>query len=1298
MAPLTAPAARADTTPQSLPFLQDWSDINLITANDNWDGVPGIVGYLGEDSGTTTAPYAGGNPQTLTAPVVGNTGAIDVVANQTNNNSTNGGVLEWHLTNPVVGFAGSGTADAPHLVIHLDTTGFQNIQVSYLLRDIETADNSVQPVALLYRVGNTGDFVNVPDAYVADASAGPSLTLDTPVSVTLPPDADNQAEIQLRIITVNVAGNDENIGVDDISVTGDPLASSGPADLLFSEYIEGASNNKALEIFNGTGAGVDLAAGQYRLELYQNGSATVSQSVALTGTIADGDVLVVCHASAATNILSACDLPNSTVIAHNGDDAFVLRKNSTAAGVGDVVDSFGDVGTDPGTSWGTGDYTTHDHTLRRKPEVCEGDTVINDGFADPSIEWISYPIGTHDGLGSHVVSCTGGGVPTLPSVSFAAGEVSVVEGDATASTLTFAVNFAPAIAANGTLSFDIGYGGDMARYACGGNPCTTTTVTLDDTDESPYLIEVQTVPDTDTNGDATVTITLSNFMGAAATQADPLSTSGTIVDDDIAFEPISSIQGAGQVSPRVGNVVTTRGVVTGVTSNSRHYYLQSLPGDQDADPATSEGLYVFGTAASPAGAGLAVGDFVYVTGTVVEYSPATGALPITELSSSTTTKISSGTPLPAPVVLTAADLDPAGDIGALERYEFMRVTVPRFQVTAPSGAAANYEFFGVLEGAERPFREAGVNLFRCGVDPAVPGSVALPAEAPANVPCWDNNPELLRVNTTLLSGGTVIPVRSGTVLEGLTGVLDYAVQRYTILTRSDEAPMIDASNEAAGTPVTSSNPTEVTIGTFNVENLACTLSGEVCNSPGSATYNRKATKISRAIVDYLHTPDVLGLIEVGNIQTLQDISSRVSAIAANDPQYEAIMVSESGTQRLGFLIKKALVGASPRVQLVGMPQQYGADERVLCPDGVSYTTGLLNDRAPLVIDVAIRGANGEAWPVTIINNHLKSMIDLESTADADTSYACFNDPDNPGGGEGRRNRAKRQQNAEYLAMLVDTLQNAQPDRAIVVVGDFNAYEFSDGLADLLGTVKGEPTPDDETVVIGDGVDLVEPDLVLLTELIPPQQRYSYTYEGNAQTIDHTLVNQGVIAATVDIRAEFARVNSDFHQGDAANDANAFANSDHDPVLAFLDIAAFRTADLTLGTTPAPAAAEVGDEWDYAFELSNAGPDEAVLLRVELTLPTGILFLSLDAPSGWSCTTPAIGTQGSVVCNIDTLAADADAAFIVTVMADVAASGTTAQATVSVASGSADPTPPESAIFTTEVAALPDEIFKDGFED
>ncbi|HEX6165240.1 MAG TPA: hypothetical protein VFZ30_00525, partial [Acidimicrobiales bacterium] len=71
-----------------------------------------------------------------------------------------------------------------------------------------------------------------------------------------------------------------------------------PTDVFFSEYIEGSSFNKAVEIFNGTGAPVDLAAGGYVLELYSNGSPTVSQSVALTGTVADGDVFVAAHPTA----------------------------------------------------------------------------------------------------------------------------------------------------------------------------------------------------------------------------------------------------------------------------------------------------------------------------------------------------------------------------------------------------------------------------------------------------------------------------------------------------------------------------------------------------------------------------------------------------------------------------------------------------------------------------------------------------------------------------------------------------------------------------------------------------------------------------------------------------------------------------------------------------------------------------------------------------------------------------------------------------------------------------------------
>lgn len=207
----------ADANPQPLPFAQDWSNTSLITANDDWSGVPGIVGYLGD--GLTGA--TGTNPQTLLAF---GSGVIDVIANQTNPGISNGGVAEFELADPTIALNGSGTADAPFILLHLNTAGWQSIQVGYLLRDLDgSADNAVQPVALQYRIGNSGDFTNVPAAFVADATSGPSLaTQTTPVSVTLPAAADNQPLLQLRVITSNAVGNDEWVGIDSISVTGSP--------------------------------------------------------------------------------------------------------------------------------------------------------------------------------------------------------------------------------------------------------------------------------------------------------------------------------------------------------------------------------------------------------------------------------------------------------------------------------------------------------------------------------------------------------------------------------------------------------------------------------------------------------------------------------------------------------------------------------------------------------------------------------------------------------------------------------------------------------------------------------------------------------------------------------------------------------------------------------------------------------------------------------------------------------------------------------------------------------------------
>jgi len=171
-------------------------------------------------------------------------------------------------------------------------------------------------------------------------------------------------------------------------------ASAAPADLLLSEYIEGSSNNKAIEIYNGTGAPVNLATAGYQIEMYFNGSAAAGLTIGLTGTVADGDVWVVAQSAANATILAQADQTNGSGW-FNGDDAIVLRKGGAG---GPIVDSFGQVGTDPGTEWGTGLTSTQDNTLRRKTTIEAGDPDPTGSF-DPAVEWDGFATDSFTGLG-----------------------------------------------------------------------------------------------------------------------------------------------------------------------------------------------------------------------------------------------------------------------------------------------------------------------------------------------------------------------------------------------------------------------------------------------------------------------------------------------------------------------------------------------------------------------------------------------------------------------------------------------------------------------------------------------------------------------------------------------------------------------------------------------------------------------------------------------------------------------------------------------------------------------------------
>ncbi len=209
---------QANNTAQTLPFSQNWTNAGLITANDDWSAVPGIIGYLGDiDAGSSTAV----DPRTLLADY-STVSAVDVIANQSNPDTlTSGGVAEFDgIANPTIALQGSGTADAPHIIVFLNTTGQSNVRFACNIRDIDgSADDAVQPIDVQYRVGATGSFTSVTGGYIADATTGGSATQVTPLNLTLPAAANNQALVQVRIMTTNASGSDEWVGVDDISVS-----------------------------------------------------------------------------------------------------------------------------------------------------------------------------------------------------------------------------------------------------------------------------------------------------------------------------------------------------------------------------------------------------------------------------------------------------------------------------------------------------------------------------------------------------------------------------------------------------------------------------------------------------------------------------------------------------------------------------------------------------------------------------------------------------------------------------------------------------------------------------------------------------------------------------------------------------------------------------------------------------------------------------------------------------------------------------------------------------------------------
>ncbi len=225
------------------------------------------------------------------------------------------------------------------------------------------------------------------------------------------------------------------------------------SELFFSEYIEGSSNNKAVEIYNGTGASVDLST--YSVQLFSNGAVTATATLSLSGTLANGDVYVIANTSSVAGITAVADVlaPTSGATAvtnFNGDDAVALLKS------GNVLDVIGQIGFDPGTVWGTPPASTLNNTITRKSTVCAGDANGSNAF-DPAGEWDGFAIDTISNLGSHTANCV-----TTPTISI--NDVSQAEGNSGTTNFAFTVSLSSPAPAGG-VSFDINSADGTATLA-----------------------------------------------------------------------------------------------------------------------------------------------------------------------------------------------------------------------------------------------------------------------------------------------------------------------------------------------------------------------------------------------------------------------------------------------------------------------------------------------------------------------------------------------------------------------------------------------------------------------------------------------------------------------------------------------------------------------------------------------------------------------------------------------------------------------------------------------------------------
>ncbi|MFJ8712893.1 endonuclease/exonuclease/phosphatase family protein [Streptomyces violaceus] len=593
---------------------------------------------------------------------------------------------------------------------------------------------------------------------------------------------------------------------------------------------------------------------------------------------------------------------------------------------------------------------------------------------------------------------------------------------------------------------------------------------------------------------------------AALTVAAACSAASTIVLTTPAHADsvrVHDVQGSTRTSPYAGKQVTdVAGIVTGIRTHgsSRGFWIQDP--NPDADPATSEGVFVF-TSSTPKG--VAVGDSVTVSGTVAEYVPggtASGNQSLTEITKPVFTVLSSGNELPATTKVDArsvpATYAPPGDTTAngsvnalalkpskyaLDHYEALEGMTVRVSDTRVVGATDPYtELWVTVKPHENRNRHGGT----------VYGSYDAQNTGRLQIQSLGATADFPKANV-------------GDTLTGTTaGPLDYnQFGGYTLV--ASELGTLKTGDLKRET-TRKQRGGELSVATYNVENL----------DPTDATFAAHAS----AIVNNLKSPDIVSLEEIqdnngatndGTVAADQTLTKLIDAIvAAGGPKYDWRSIDPvdsadggepGGNIRQAFLFNPKRVSFTDRAggdatTATDVTEIRGKAHLTLSPGRIAPADeAWKNSRKPLAGEFAFRGRT-----VFVIANHFNSK-------GGDQGLTSQYQPPS------RSSETQRHQQATLVNAFVKDVLDTQKNADVVTLGDINDFEFSrtarllEGRGELWSAIKS----------------------------LPRNERYSYVYQGNSQVLDQILISPS-IRRDCDFEYDSVHINAEFND----------QISDHDP--------------------------------------------------------------------------------------------------------------------------------------------------------